>query len=204
MTTPGRVSVWQSRASLSLRVGAVDLARSASEVQSPFGCCGRFSPCCLVTPISRYDRIEGVFRLAHRKARVRADSPAWQTEGAASMIRHGILTSVIFVAGLASAQAQKLSKAEIGKRGKAATVFVEIAGRGSGSAFCVHPSGFFITNEHVVHGVENAEITLILNPTLKEQRVLKAKVVRADKDRDLVLLRVDGEQGLPTLPLGTD
>jgi hypothetical protein len=50
-------------------------------------------------------------------------------------------------------QAQTLTKAEVARIGKAATALVETqAGKVSGSAFCVHPSGLFITNEHVVHG----------------------------------------------------
>src|SRR4051812_50072000 len=45
----------------------------------------------------------------------------------------------------------KPTRAEVVKRGKAATAFVEVpAGRSSGTAFCVYPSGLFVTNEHVV------------------------------------------------------
>ena len=90
----------------------------------------------------------------------------------------------------ASAQ-EKPTKVEIGKRGKAATAFVDVPRRGTGTAFCVHPSGLFITNEHVVRGAEKEEITLVLNPAVENQRVLKAKVVRMDKALDLALLRVD-------------
>src|SRR6185436_6636256 len=63
----------------------------------------------------------------------------------------------------------KPTKVEIGKRGKAATAFVEVPGRGSGTAFSVHPSGLFITNEHVVRGIETGDVTLVLDPTLTSQ-----------------------------------
>src|SRR5262249_24578610 len=89
------------------------------------------------------------------------------------------------------------------KRGKAATAFAEVPGRGTGTAFCVHPSGLFVSNEHVVRGSETAEVTLVLDPSLPTQRVLKAKVVRADKDADLALLRAEGAKDLPSLPLGS-
>src|SRR5206468_3772509 len=101
----------------------------------------------------------------------------------------------------ASAQ-EKLTKVEIGKRGKAATAFVEVPKVSTGTAFCIHPSGLFITNEHVVAGAKG-EITLVLNPSLEDQRVLKAKVVRTDKSLDLALLRVEGAKGLPSLTLGS-
>src|SRR5207253_2885894 len=66
-------------------------------------------------------------------------------------------------------RADKLTRAEIGKRGKAATAFVDIPGRVSGTAFCVHPSGLFLTNEHVVRGTDRAEIKLVLDAGLKTQ-----------------------------------
>ena len=103
-----------------------------------------------------------------------------------------------------AAAADKPTKVEIGKRGKAATAFVDVPGRGSGTAFCVHTSGLFVTNEHVIRGAEKGEIVLVLNPSLPNERVLKAKVVRTDKEQDLALLRVEGgAKDLPSLTLGT-
>lgn len=102
------------------------------------------------------------------------------------------------------ARADKLTRAEIGKAGKAATAYVDVPGRGTGSAFCVHPTGLFVTNEHVVRGQEGAALKVVLDAGLKTQRVLPAAVVRADKDADLALLRVEAKGDLPALPLGTD
>lgn len=103
----------------------------------------------------------------------------------------------------AVARGADLSKVEIGKRGKAATAFVEIPGRGSGTGFCIHPSGLFVTNEHVVRGAENSEITVVLAPAQANQRELKARVVRVDQATDLALLRVTNVDDLPSLPLGS-
>jgi hypothetical protein len=102
-----------------------------------------------------------------------------------------------------SARADGLTKAEVAKLGKAATAFVEVKPfNSSGSAFCVHPSGLFITNHHVI--ADGKDFNLVLNAGQKEQRVLKAKVLRSDPKLDLALLSVDGEKELPTLPLGSD
>ncbi len=118
------------------------------------------------------------------------------------LVRAAVAVSLISVALVGSAQ-EKPTRVAIGKRAKAATAFVDVPGRGTGTAFCVHPSGLFVTNEHVVRGAAKDEVTLVLDPSLDTQRVLKAKVVRADKDLDLALLRVDGAKGLPSLPLGS-
>jgi S1-C subfamily serine protease len=103
-----------------------------------------------------------------------------------------------------SARADKLTRAEIGKLGKAVTAYVEVPGRGSGTAFCVHRSGLFVTNDHVVRGQEAAGIKVVIDSGLKTQRVLPATVVRAEKDADLALLRVSSKDELPSVPLGPD
>jgi len=117
--------------------------------------------------------------------------------------RFGLLIGMFAFALPGVIGADKPTKAEIAKHGKAATAFVETPSRSTGTAFCVHPSGLFITNEHVIRGSEKAEITLVLNPALETQRTLKAKVVRIDKDTDLALLRVEGAKDLPSLSLGS-
>jgi S1-C subfamily serine protease len=103
-----------------------------------------------------------------------------------------------------------LSREELVKLGKPATALVECTytrGRAHGSAFCVHPSGLFATNAHVVTppapGLGEPSIALVLNPSLGTQRVLPAKLVRVDKDKDLALLKVEGVKDLPALSLGT-
>jgi S1-C subfamily serine protease len=99
---------------------------------------------------------------------------------------------------------QTLSKVQVAKIGKAATALVEVqAGKGSGSAFCVHPSGLYVTNDHVVRGASGA-VTLVLNSGQKSQKVVKARVVRTDGLLDLALLRVEGEGNHPALALGSD
>ncbi len=118
------------------------------------------------------------------------------------MLSRFAFLSAAFIALLVrpGAEADDLTKAEVAKLGKAASVFV-LAKTSSGSGFCVHPSGLFITNAHVVGA--DGEVTVVLNASLKDQKVLKAKVLRSDRTLDLALLQVEGQKDLPTLALGS-
>ena len=90
---------------------------------------------------------------------------------------------------------------QLAKRGKDATALVVINGRGIGTAFCVERQGWFITNQHVIKGVETAkgEVKLILNSGLKSEKVVKAQVFRHDEKQDLALLRTDEKLALDAL-----
>jgi WD40 repeat protein len=91
----------------------------------------------------------------------------------------------------------------VAKIGKEATALVEVeAGKVSGSAFCIHSSGLFLTNEHVV-GREGTEVTLVLGSGLKTQKILKAQVVRGDGELDLALLKAEGQGKHAALSLGS-
>src|SRR5262245_7008149 len=43
-----------------------------------------------------------------------------------------------------------LPRGEIARRGREATAFLEVGPGRSATAFCVHPSGLFVTNDHVI------------------------------------------------------
>jgi S1-C subfamily serine protease len=107
----------------------------------------------------------------------------------------------VLIANSAAAQ-EKPSRVEIGRRGKAATVLVLVGDR-SGSAFCIHPAGFYVTNEHIVRGAVDRPVRLVLNSTLNSQRVVKARVVRTDNARDLALLKADGVTDAAVLPIAS-
>jgi S1-C subfamily serine protease len=113
----------------------------------------------------------------------------------------------------ASRAASGLSRVAVAKLGKAATGLVEVEDLHIyGSAFCIDPSGLFLTNEHILnpnHSKRNnqqpiGKVNLILNPGQNNQRTCPARVVRMDSELDLALLRAEGVQNLPSVKLGSD
>jgi serine protease Do len=67
----------------------------------------------------------------------------------------------------------------------------------SGSGFIVDASGYIVTNNHVVESARKITVKL------SDQRELEARLVGADKDTDVALLKVEANN-LPTVALGDD
>jgi len=65
-----------------------------------------------------------------------------------------------------------------------------------GSGVIVDDRGYILTNEHVI--LKGSRITV----TLADKREFTAKVVGADPDSDLAVLKVDGGGSLPVVPMG--
>jgi serine protease Do len=70
-------------------------------------------------------------------------------------------------------------------------------GEGIGTGFVVRSDGIIVTNFHVVEGALNIKVTL----PPPDNRSFTARVIGADQDRDLAILKVNG-RNLPTIPLG--
>ncbi|QIL81474.1 trypsin-like serine protease [Diaphorobacter sp. HDW4A] len=66
---------------------------------------------------------------------------------------------------------------------------------GLGSGVIVSPDGFILTNNHVVEGADEIEVTLT------DARHAKAKVIGTDPDTDLAILKIDLDK-LPVIVLG--
>src|SRR5438067_1829753 len=102
-------------------------------------------------------------------------------------MRIGVHLTALAVLSFCVPTAFGQDRAEIARQAKAATALVE-AGKRQGSAFCLHESGLFLTNEHVVRGA--TEVQMVLHPGAKKQQIVKARVLRTDKTLDLALLRL--------------
>ncbi|MGA7300339.1 MAG: trypsin-like peptidase domain-containing protein, partial [Candidatus Sulfotelmatobacter sp.] len=77
-----------------------------------------------------------------------------------------------------------------------------------GSGVIVDPSGYIMTNAHVVEGAQSIRVALPLpndsgRPVpVGKRHILPAKLIGVHKETDLALLKID-ESDLPTLPLLT-
>ncbi|UCG32092.1 MAG: trypsin-like peptidase domain-containing protein [Phycisphaerales bacterium] len=65
-----------------------------------------------------------------------------------------------------------------------------------GSGFVMHPSGYIVTNAHVV--ARAAE----LKASFADGREFEARIVAADTEHDLAVLKIDAPGALPTIHLG--
>src|SRR4051812_6607354 len=96
--------------------------------------------------------------------------------------------------------AEKPTKAAIAAKAKAATARLD--GRPAGTAFCVHPSGLFVTGAQAVRDLGD-KIPLVLDSGLKTEAKYEARVLRLDRELGLVVLAVAAKGDLPTLALGS-
>src|SRR5258708_7140064 len=68
--------------------------------------------------------------------------------------------------------------------------------RGAGSGFIIDSDGSILTNEHVIAGMERIVVKL------SDGRSLRGRVIGADADTNIALIKIDGQHGLPVAPLG--
>lgn len=66
---------------------------------------------------------------------------------------------------------------------------------GSGSGVIISTDGYIITNNHVIDGADQLEVTL------NDNRKYSAKVIGADPQTDIALIKIE-EDDLPTIPFG--
>ena len=66
---------------------------------------------------------------------------------------------------------------------------------GLGSGVIIRPNGYIVTNNHVVAGADEIEVTL------ENNKVYTAKLVGTDPATDIALIKIDAED-LPVVPIG--
>src|SRR6266566_2944699 len=66
---------------------------------------------------------------------------------------------------------------------------------GHSSGVIISPDGYIVTNNHVVDGAVD------INVTMSDRRILRAKLVGADPLTDLAVIKVDATN-LPSVPWG--
>jgi serine protease Do len=69
-------------------------------------------------------------------------------------------------------------------------------GKGQGTGFIIHKSGFILTNTHVIEGADDIRVRLA------DERELTAHLVGKDDRTDIALLKIESAGDLPTAPLG--
>ena len=67
---------------------------------------------------------------------------------------------------------------------------------GAGSGVIISADGYIVTNNHVIDGAAELEVSL------NDNRTFKAEVIGTDSKADIALLKIDAEADLPYLPFG--
>jgi hypothetical protein len=119
-----------------------------------------------------------------------------------SLLVRSVIALLVFLSATTPLAAQ--SAPEIVSRGKLATALVVAeARRVSGTAFCVDPAGYFVTNAHVA-GKTGDTVKLVLLSGEDGETVVSGRVVRVDETADLALLHCTSQTQLTALEVGTD
>ena len=67
---------------------------------------------------------------------------------------------------------------------------------GSGSGVIISPDGYIITNEHVIEGASEIEVTINNN------KAFKAKIIGSDPYTDIAVLKIEPKSPLSYIPFG--
>jgi serine protease Do len=73
--------------------------------------------------------------------------------------------------------------------------------RSTGSGVILSADGYIVTNNHVVQGARKIEVKLAVGPGNTKEAVLQAKLVGADRQTDLAVIKID-RTGLSQLSFG--
>src|SRR5207244_2023674 len=69
-------------------------------------------------------------------------------------------------------------------------------GKGQGTGFVVHRTGYILTNCHVIEGADDIRVRLA------DDRELSARLIGKDERTDIALLKIEAGSELSVAPLG--
>ena len=122
----------------------------------------------------------------------------------------GILSGWLGPAAVLAGGPPELSREELIRRGRAATVVIELEPGGQhATAFCVHSSGLFVTTGHALVDPRSRAMVdrpnLIVKPGEAGREVLPGRLLQRLDDPDLAFIRVEGaKRNFDALPLGAE
>lgn len=67
---------------------------------------------------------------------------------------------------------------------------------GFGSGVIISKDGYIVTNNHVIEGADEISVTL------NDNRQFKGRIIGTDAETDLALIKIEGEDDFPTVPVG--
>ncbi|MCI6211835.1 trypsin-like peptidase domain-containing protein [Bacteroides heparinolyticus] len=67
---------------------------------------------------------------------------------------------------------------------------------GFGSGVIISKDGYIVTNNHVIAGADEISVTL------NDNRQFKGRIIGTDEETDLALIKIEGEDDFPTVPVG--
>ena len=73
---------------------------------------------------------------------------------------------------------------------------------GEGSGVIVDPNGYIITNHHVVQQADRIRVRLFNNGSGGDEELVEAKLIGADPETDLAVIKIDVGHALKTAPIG--
>jgi hypothetical protein len=114
-----------------------------------------------------------------------------------------ILPSILFTIWITSAGRvyAEITPESLGVAKKATALVV--VKEGSGSGFCIHSSGLFVSSAHLFKDQKpGAVVTLVLTPGEAGERTVKAQLVRLEGTMDLALIRTEESGSYQALSVG--
>ena len=124
-----------------------------------------------------------------------AEEPLW-TDGKTSAAPATTMQSFVKLARSLGPAVVNVVAMQSGEDRPDATDHPHPRGKGQGTGFVIHRSGYIVTNAHVIDGADDVRVRLV------DERELTARVVGKDERTDIALLKIEAGGDLAVAPLG--